>query len=540
LLVCRWLAGAALADGAPSVGLLVRETAAVERELWPVSGGVVLPEGLLPVSTATGGSAVLTDTEGTEIPCQTRVLAQGPAATGGGPCVRRLLVTFVGRVAAGAEARYELRWSKDSPATPDEAPQPGVSVVELAGATVVRNGAGPGAMMLVVDGHRGCGLFESVAIDEAGDGFTDDLPLIGDRRPVTSSVSYAGTRSHQAELGFSVPEVVVEESGPVRAVVRVRSEYDERVSMVHRLVVYAGLRAVFVQTTLYATPGRPQGEAIRVFGHTNVLPLGMLESPDVTFGACSADAPAETRTSVVPGQPLVIRSQQGSTGFSATLGGDPLADVAAPLGWVEAACRGRRVALCLGSLPARPAQRVDVGGGYLVADSCASELSLAPGQSLTEEWLLYFPADLTALEPADAARALADPLCPIAVAKGSEGLGGTRRPPDMTEPTLPTWGEAGYETRLERVLASAWHQADEVVAGRGAASSAEWVEALLWAFGQTGDPRWLGAARGLAIRLCDRPPPAGTGWRSAVAACAELTGDGRLLDALRPPDRPEP
>jgi len=540
LLACPWLVGGAVADAAGSVSLLVRETAGVERGPWPVCGGIGLPDGLLPVSAVNDGLVTLTDAEGSRVPCQARVLAEWPAAGAGGPHARRLLVAFLGSVAAGAEARYDLGWTKETPGDADETSPVGVAVADMAGARVVRNGAGAGAMMLVVDGHRGRGVLESVAIDEAGDGFPDDLPLIGDRRPATSSVSYADAGRHRSELGLSVPDVAVEESGPVRAVVRVRSEYDARVSMVHRLIVYSGLPAVFVQTTLYVAPGRGGAAGLRLLGHTTSLPLGILESADVSFGGFGADAFDEGQTSVVPGKPLVIRSGPGSAGFSATLGGEPLVDVPAPLGWVEAACRGRRVVLGLGGLPSRPPQRLEIGGGHLVMDFCASELSLAPGQSLTEEYLLYFPADLAVLGPADAARAFAEPLHPAVVTQGAEGAGGTPPPAAAATRSLPEWGEARYEARLEEALTSARHHADELAEGRGAAPSADWVRSLLWEFERTADPRWLGAARGIAVRLCDGRPASEAEWLDAVSACAELTGDGRLQDSLRSAGSLEP
>jgi hypothetical protein len=414
------------------VPLDLPELAGVARHGWPVTCGVPFDEGELPALAVGQGRLRVVGPDGNPVPAQFRVTARhGDYPYGPGPFAKWVLVSFMATVGADETAYYSLEWGPD-PALP---PDTGLSVGDVAGATAIRNGSGPGAMLVVIDSARYDALLESVTLDEKGDGFADDRPLLTESARGSSAIAYeAADGRRSGQLGHHAAEVTVEEAGPVRAVVRVASAYDDSFATVVRYTVYAGLPSVFIQKTLLRTPARDPSaqQPITLREYAVTQPLGLLESCDVTVGTGEADDDGTgdtTWTTTEPGMPVVLEQDvveapgRGPLGFGMDPGG-PLYGVrrgsaikayggSAP-GWIEIKSGPRTVvAACRPFADGRP-RRMRVGDGALTVELLAEVQgagnSMAAGSSITQSLMLYFPFGGEAVKPEAAAASFRHPL----------------------------------------------------------------------------------------------------------------------------------
>lgn len=198
LAVVSWFAGQI---GAVSVRLLVEEPSGVSRSGWPVSSGVPFAQGALRDTEA----VALFEEDAEEIPLQTEVLASWPDGS-----VRWLLVDFQVDLAAGETKTFNLR--RDSNIRRSTVANP-VRVTKTAARTTIDTG--PLRLNLQSDGFD---PFGSVLLDVNGDGrFAKDERVTdgGGGICVVDANSMRFTSTH------APAEIVVEQSGPLRACVRV-------------------------------------------------------------------------------------------------------------------------------------------------------------------------------------------------------------------------------------------------------------------------------------------------------------------------------
>ena len=237
LTLAAWL-GAAIpltAAAAPGdVRLTLSNPEKVELRAWPVTIGVPFAVGELPAP-----KAQLLDSEGVPVPGQFRALTRW---WGRDNSVSVLLVTFL---ADAAQPFYTLR-TKEPGANPPP-PRP-VTVQEAQGAVTLNTG--------YLEARLRASLFnflDRVALDSDGDGvFTDDEVVAGGDGGRLFAGEYASSCSDA--------ELTVEETGPVRAVVRASgacrdAEGKHLLSYVMRFAFHAGSPMIQVDCTVLQDSG---------------------------------------------------------------------------------------------------------------------------------------------------------------------------------------------------------------------------------------------------------------------------------------------
>ncbi len=193
------------------------------RRQEPVSVGVPLPRGM----AGDEQEWILTDDGGREVVCQAKALARW-----GDGSVKWLLVSFLADVGAESAAKYSLRPDGGTKAGRRE----GILEVNSDGRrAMVDTGAARFEMF--------CGGSRILASVEKGG--SQWLRAPGSRIFLTD----AGGRGHEARID----NLAVEESGPVRAVVRLRGSFGRRsgVRLSGRLSFFAGSGLVEVELTIH-------------------------------------------------------------------------------------------------------------------------------------------------------------------------------------------------------------------------------------------------------------------------------------------------
>ena len=201
----------------------------LDLRAWPVTIGIPFAAGELPSPTAQ-----VLDSEGVPVPAQVRALARWWGRDGS---VSVLLVTFL---ADTAQPSYTLR-TRDPGANPR--PQRPVTVQEAGGAITVSTG--PLEVRLRASRFN---LLDRVTLDTDGDGaFSDD--------EVAAGGDGGGLFAGEYASNFSDAELTVEESGPLRAVVRAAgacrdAEGKHLLSYVMRFTLHAGSALVQLDCTV--------------------------------------------------------------------------------------------------------------------------------------------------------------------------------------------------------------------------------------------------------------------------------------------------
>ncbi len=204
-----WIAGlfglSTLSLPAVDIRFTVAEPSGTARPAWPVTSGIPFAPGVL---TAPGHLALI-DSSGRTLPLQTNVLARWPDGS-----VRWLLVDFQADFAANQSRAFLLRTDPESSPAPVTAP---VRVAVRQSVTMIDTGP----LHLELDAAR-FDPFGAVWLDRNGDGV-----FSADERVTRGGAGLfvrdaAGKRFSSAE---APAEIVVEESGPLRACVRVTGRH---------------------------------------------------------------------------------------------------------------------------------------------------------------------------------------------------------------------------------------------------------------------------------------------------------------------------
>jgi hypothetical protein len=192
---------------ATDVTLTVEEPAGVARAAWPVTSGIPLAQGALTDDQA----AALFPAEGkTEIPLQTEVLARWPDGS-----VRWLLLDFQTDLAARQKRAFVLRWGPGIRRRAVERPL----WVETNDRGVILE---TGSLRLAIPADR-FRLLNSVWFDADRDGKLTDREQIVLSEAAGVSLSTPDGKTFRAS---QVPaEVTVEQTGPLRACVRVTGKH---------------------------------------------------------------------------------------------------------------------------------------------------------------------------------------------------------------------------------------------------------------------------------------------------------------------------
>lgn len=254
-----------------SVPLTVRETGGVDRQGWPITCGIPLPDGQVQAEAIRQGAFRLLDSAGREVPSQAEVATTwGVYPSGCNGFVKWVHVTFLADVAANHAAQYRFECG----AGVKNATRTGLKVTDTAKDVTIVTGKGAGALRLVLSKAR-CNVLDEVSIDVKGDGFGDNDVIVSPRDAANLWVGYDHNR---AAINARTPEVVVEQAGPVMAVVRIRTKLDDRFESVVRVFAYAGSPCVRVQETLVHGPTGQNRSAVQpqpviMKSHVLELPL---------------------------------------------------------------------------------------------------------------------------------------------------------------------------------------------------------------------------------------------------------------------------
>ncbi|MHB8901656.1 MAG: exo-rhamnogalacturonan lyase family protein [Thermoguttaceae bacterium] len=177
-----------------SVPLGVEEPSGVARCQWPVTSGVPLAAGQLRDASQT----TLLTAQGEPVPLQTEILARWPDGS-----VRWLLLDFQVDLAAKEKKRFELRYGPGT--APAPVPNP------------IRVDRSKGEIALNTGPLR---LGKGVWLDVDGDGSFSSSEQLADHRP-----SFVLTDADGTQFTDSTPEVALEQSGPIRACLRLSGEF---------------------------------------------------------------------------------------------------------------------------------------------------------------------------------------------------------------------------------------------------------------------------------------------------------------------------
>lgn len=220
---------------AGSVALTVTEPSGVNRVDWPVTSGVPFARGEI----AEARRIALFDERNQEVPLQTDVLARWPDGS-----IRWLLLDFQAGLQANQTKTYTLRFG-------DEVQRAAIqdAVRMTSDDSGARIEAGPLRLNLSRQRFR---LFDDARLDLDGDGVCEDDEQIttGDDAGIVLTTSDG--ESFRADRGPA--EITVEESGPLRACVRIEGAHhagDKRMfRYIVRLHAFRGKPFVKVHYTL--------------------------------------------------------------------------------------------------------------------------------------------------------------------------------------------------------------------------------------------------------------------------------------------------
>ena len=256
---------------AGSVLLTVRETGGVERRGWPVTCGVPFADGQVKADEIAAGHWRVVDADGREVPSQGQVATVwGVYPSGPNGYAKWVHVTFLADVAAGQARQYRLEYGGGI----RNGTKTRLSVSDKAKNVTITTGKGAGALKIVISKEK-FNILDEVYIDVKGDGFGADDRIIAPREAANLSVGYD---YGEAAINRNMPEVVVEQAGPVMAVVRVKTKMDGRFESVVRIFAYAGSPFVRVQETLVNGPtgqdrSAVQPQAVVMKSHVLELPI---------------------------------------------------------------------------------------------------------------------------------------------------------------------------------------------------------------------------------------------------------------------------
>jgi hypothetical protein len=256
---------------AGSVVLTVREAGGVDRKGWPVTCGVPFADGQVKAESIAAGHWRLVDTDGREVPSQGQVATTwGVYPAGSSGFAKWMHVTFPADVPANQTRQYRLEYGPDV----RNRTKTNLRVADKSKDVTITTGKGPGALKLVISREK-FNVLDEVYIDVDGNGFGADDRIIAPRDAANLWVGYD---YGGAVINRAKPEVVVEQAGPVMAVVRIKTKMDGRFESVVRIFAFAGSPIVRVQETLVHGPtgqdrSAVQPQAVVMKSHVLELPI---------------------------------------------------------------------------------------------------------------------------------------------------------------------------------------------------------------------------------------------------------------------------
>ncbi len=240
-----------MAEG-QKVELRVTESQGISRRRWPITRGVPLPESEL----QNLDTVWVADPQGEPVASQLRVLSYWPDGS-----TKWVLTDFQADVPAGGTAVYNLRYGGESK---DIEGGPGLQIEEDDQYITVCSGP----LRFSIDRRR-FGLVESVELGrlEQDGGFVAECEIVPPGKGGEAWIRICESFSTQegrrqiygmggdclASLAEDDYRVEVEESGPLRAVIRCAGSFEADVPMHH----YSGYRPFRYIVRLYAYAGQP-------------------------------------------------------------------------------------------------------------------------------------------------------------------------------------------------------------------------------------------------------------------------------------------
>ncbi|MBN2477397.1 MAG: hypothetical protein JXB62_22520 [Pirellulales bacterium] len=336
------------------VSLAVEESAGVERQDEPISGGVPLPKGAF----AQTQSFTLFRDGAEPVPCQVSPLVVETDAT-----LRWILLDLRDDVAAGATARYVLRATRSA-----VRPKRPLKIEDTPEDMTIDTGR----MELVLSKQRPFGLFDRVAVGGravVGAGRVSYVQLQG-------RAAWDDKNSWQPRLFLAGPpdSVTLRHAGPLRVTVEIKGPFADdpsRASYQAWITTWADSSRVAVKYKL-CNSNPQQYTAILVAGSTIELPLGE-PAKQVLLGA------AEPITAGGNGwirQGLLLHDAYQDVSGAVKAGSGPNVlwtgngPKNRPGGWI-AAVGGGTVFVCDNLFSSNPARRLAVAEGKLVLEGIA-------------------------------------------------------------------------------------------------------------------------------------------------------------------------
>ena len=275
------LMGVTMATAAQAGGVLltVRETGGIDRQAWPVTCGVPFPDGQISAEAIRQDHWRLVDQAGKEVASQAEVATTwGIYPDGSNGYAKWIHVTFLADVPAGKVSQYRLEYGDGVKSKTKTS----LSVSDKSKNVTITTGKGPGGLKLVISRER-FNVLDEVYLDVNGKGFGADDRIIAPRDTANLRVGYD---YGGATINQNKPEVVVEQAGPVMAVIRVKTKMDSRFESIVRIFVYAGSPCVRIQETLVNGPtgqnrSAVQPQAVVMKSHVLELPIRTIASEAV-------------------------------------------------------------------------------------------------------------------------------------------------------------------------------------------------------------------------------------------------------------------
>jgi hypothetical protein len=270
LLMGVTMAAAATAQ-AGSVSLTVRETGGLDRKGWPVTCGVPFPDGLVKAEEIAAGHWRLVDETGKEVPSQAQLATTwGIYPTGSNGFAKWVHVTFLADLPAGKVGQYRFEYGQGL----QNKTKTKLSVSDKSKNVTIATGKGAGSLKMVISREH-FNVLDEVYLDVDGKGFGAANRIIAPREAANLRVGYD---YGEATINRNKPEVVVEQAGPVMAIIRVKTKMDSRFESIVRIFAYAGSPCIRIQETLVNGPtgqnrSAVQPQAVVMKSHVLELPI---------------------------------------------------------------------------------------------------------------------------------------------------------------------------------------------------------------------------------------------------------------------------
>lgn len=271
--------------GVIRVQMFLKESGGIARTAWPVTCGVPFADGELPASVILRRSFRVTDASGNEVPSQAEVACVwGRYPRGPNGYAKWVHVTFLASVGAKGRGAFNF---EAGPGVGNNTQN--VVKIEQAGRGVVVT---TGPMKFSV-GANGMNLLDAVWLDTNGDGsLGEGEQIVEPRAEGNMYVEHQnGKGATLSDAGFKLE---VEEAGPLRAVIKATSNYDNEFVSVVRIYAYAGKTHLRVQDTLVHGP---LGQGLHAYNrtgrsrlaeHSLFVPLRLGDGAKATFGGGQA------------------------------------------------------------------------------------------------------------------------------------------------------------------------------------------------------------------------------------------------------------